>query len=1353
MSARAWLCATLLWAWTSLAMAAAPLPIDQVPAPLAPWTGWVLDGVPDHDCPVQFDSGARRCAWSTPLRLALDASGGDFGFEALLHAPSWVALPGGPGQWPQDVLADDQPAVVVARGGRPALFLAAGRHAVRGRFDWSRLPESLAVPAETGVVLLDTGEAGAPRPTTAREGRLWLAATPRADAQGEHLDLAVFRRVEDQLPALVTTVLALDVAGPEREWRVARTLPAGLVPVSLDSPLPARLEDDGSLRVRLRPGQWRLTLTARAVAPLAELGPPPAAADWPQEEVWSFAARTDLRVVEVAGGQPVDPRQTALPEDWHALPAWRLAAGESLTFAEQRRGDPLPEPDQLGLERQLWLDFDGGGYTVQDHLTGRITRTWRLTSHPALELGRVQLNGEPQFITSVGGGARGVEVRHGELDLLADARLARGALPAVGWALDVKSLRAQLHLPPGWRLWAARGVDEVPGTWLQRWTLLDLFLVLIATLATARMHGLALGALTLVTLALVWHEPGAPRQVWLHLLAAQALLGVLPEHLFKRVVRGYRNLALAALVLLSLGFMIDQVRTGLYPQLERPWQVATRQGAAPPAPVAMAPPPAATLEAAPAMETAPAMADAALDKLPGGSVTRGARPYDYAGDTAPYARDARVQTGPGLPAWDWSTVTLAWNGPVLADQEVELLLLSPRVNLLLAGLRVLLLAALAFGFLRLAFAPWRGARPPQAALLLVVMATLGSAAPARADLPSRELLDELAARLTRPPECLPGCATLPRLALSVEPGQVVMIGELHAATAVAVPLPGGADHWTPAEVRIDGDVGRGLARDAAGTLWVEVPPGHHRVELRGPAPAGASFTLALPLRPERLRLALEGWSVSGLRPDGGFEAQLIFTRRAAATAGADAGLEPRSLPAFFQVERVLRFAHEWRVETTVTRRTPADSAAVLAIPLLPGEAVTSAGVQVVDGKVQAALAASDTRFAWSSVLAERSPLTLVAPPSREWVETWRADIAPLWHAELGGLAVVHHQANGRWLPTWQPWPGEQVSLALSRPAGVEGRTLTIESSALDYAPAQRARDATLTFTLTSSQGGQHVVDLPPGAAVESVAIDDVPQPLRADGERLALPVQPGTASYRVTWRESEAMAGLLRLPHWSLGADSVNATLSLRMPADRWVLLAGGPTLGPAVLFWGVLLVWSLVAVGLGRTRITPLGTGQWLLLAVGLTQVALGYALLVVAWLFALALRGRQPPLTQRWRFNAGQVALALLTLAALLSLFSAIERGLLGQPDMQIAGNGSSAALLHWFADRVSGAYPEPWVLSVSLWFYRGLMLAWALWLAFALLGWLRWGWGCFSADGLWRPAPPRAPAPVSVDPPSVG
>jgi len=29
---------------------------------------------------------------------------------------------------------------------------------------------------------------------------------------------------------------------------------------------------------------------------------------------------------------------------------------------------------------------------------------------------------------------------------------------------------------------------------------------------------------------------------------------------------------------------------------------------------------------------------------------------------------------------------------------------------------------------------------------------------------------------------------------------------------------------------------------------------------------------------------------------------------------------------------------------------------------------------------------------------------------------------------------------------------------------------------------------------------------------------------------------------------------------------------------------------------------------------------------------------------------------------------------------------------------------------------------------------MLAWSMWMAFALIKWLKWGWGCFSSSRLW-------------------
>jgi hypothetical protein len=1363
--------------WCALAMAlccaslvahaAERLAIGDVPAPLAPWVSWVLDDVPERDCPLYFNSDQRRCAWSSPLHLELDARGGGFATTVSVHARSWVALPGGDGQWPQGVTVDGSDAVVVAHAGRPAVLLASGRHRLAGRFEWRALPETLHLPADTGVVEVKIEGVAQPRVSAVGNGELWLK--PRGDAVsgGDSVEARVFRQLVDELPMTVETVLELDVSGAAREWQSRGMLLEGAVPMQLTSPLPARLEVDGTLRLQLRSGHWRVVLRSRQAAPTAHLAPPTAAAPWPAEEVWAFAARNALRLVEVRGGTVVDPLQTNAPAEWRELPTWRMAQGDALEFVEQRRGDPQPEPDQLRLVRDLWLDFDGQGYTVQDHMSGQMTRRWRLDASPDLQIGRVTLNGEPQFITAVDARTRGVEVRRGALELTADARVARGEMAAVGWMADVQQLSTRLHLPPGWRLWSASGADNVPDTWLKRWTLLDLFVVLIIAIATARLMGGATAVLVLVSLALIWHEARAPHQPWLHLLAAQALLSVLPEHLFKRLVRAYRNVTLVVLLVMCLDFMMLELRVGLFPQLAQVQGMSDTL--APAAPVASdAPQPAAALEAVTngVASSVTRMERRLAKSMDGGQSADAAR--SALSDIDPHAT---IQTGPGLPSWQGHTVELSWNGPVTQAQRLHLSFISPFGNLLLAVARVALLAALLVVFLREALRGLTAPRPlaAQASTLLVLLAltATGVGAPRAAHaaapdaavsddvlpevvVPDAGVLQQLRERLTRAPDCLPSCASLARLDGELADQHLSLSLDIHAAGAVAVPLPGAADQWSPSMVVVDGDTERGLARDAHGVLWLELAEGRHRIDLLGATPPGASFQLPFPLPPRRLDIKLAGWTVSGQRDDGGAHSQLIFTRIARDSGGVEQTLKPRALPAFFRVERVLHLGLDWRVETRVVRLTPPDSAAVLSIPLLAGESVTSAEARVNDGRIAIDMASGVSEAGWSSVLAQSSPLVFRAPDAPDWVETWRADIAPLWHAELGGLAVVHHQSEaGQWLPTWQPWPGERVTIALTRPRGVEGQSLTVDRSALAVRPAQRASDFTLDVSLRSSKGGQHVMTLPDGARLASVSINGAAQPIRQDGRKLSLPVVPGMQQVTLNWQADEALVALYRVPAFSLGMPSVNASIALGLPQDRWVLWAGGPRVGPAVLFWGVLLVWCLVAVALGRTRVTPLGTAQWLLLVIGLTQIALPMALLVIAWLFALGARERVGErLSRRW-FNAMQVVLALLTLVALSTLFQAIEQGLLGQPNMQIAGNGSHGNELKWFADRVADEHPRAWVLSVSLWFYRGLMLAWALWLAFALLAWLRWGWRAYSADGLWRAAPPRIVPPSDSAP----
>ena len=335
---------------------------------------------------------------------------------------------------------------------------------------------------------------------------------------------------------------------------------------------------------------------------------------------------------------------------------------------------------------------------------------------------------------------------------------------------------------------------------------------------------------------------------------------------------------------------------------------------------------------------------------------------------------------------------------------------------------------------------------------------------------------------------------------------------------------------------------------------------------------------------------------------------------------------------------------------------------------------------------------------------------------------------------------------------WRPWPGETVAVEVTRPQGLPGQTLTIDRSALSVSPGLRASDATLDLTMRSSRGAQHVVTLPVAAELQSVSINGVVQPIRQEGRDVTLPMVPGAQQVSIVWRQNAGIGALFRAPEVRLNAPSVNLRVGVRMPMDRWTLIAGGPRLGPAVLFWSLLAISLIASIALGRARLTPLRAHHWFLLSLGLTQAPLWVPIVIAAWLFGLGWRReRGQSVVSDSGFDGVQVLLALGGAVALSGLFWSISQGLLGLPEMQISGNGSSAYELNWYQDRSADAFPRPWVLSVPLLVYRLAMLAWALWLAQALLRWLKWGWSCYSEGGVWRPRQKKHPVPPPRVPPA--
>ena len=545
------------------AACAAPLKDSTVPQNLSEWKSWVLHGMDDKLCPTHYnDEHVYLCTWPSRLKLYINSKGGSFEQELTVFAETWVSLPGGNDTWPENVKDTNKDIPLINRNNSPSLYLQPGKHLIKGSFTWKEMPEMIRVPSETGIVSLSINGKTIDYPVIDKTGRLWLQKRVSSESQENTQSISIFRLLQDTIPMEVNNYFQINISGQAREISFGNVLLEGSMPMLMESPLPARISNNGELMIQARPGRWEIEITTRFIDSVNQLGPIPCNYG---QEIWSFSPQNHLRMVEVEGAPSVEPGRTNMPSAWKQYSAYIIEPETSINFKILKRGDPDPAPDRLNLEKTLWLDFNGDGFTIQDIITGKISRTWRLSMSPPGKLGRVEVDGQGQLITAdERKGKPGVEIRKGRLTMTADSRYTDSIslIPAIGWDHNFSSMSGMLNLPPGWRLFAAKGVDTMPGTWILKWTLLDFFLVLIISAAVFKLRGWNWGLLALVTMVLIYHEPGAPKTVWLHILAAIALLRVLPAGKFKRLVYIWGGAATIALIIMSIPFMVTQVRCG-----------------------------------------------------------------------------------------------------------------------------------------------------------------------------------------------------------------------------------------------------------------------------------------------------------------------------------------------------------------------------------------------------------------------------------------------------------------------------------------------------------------------------------------------------------------------------------------------------------------------------------------------------------------------------------------------------------------------------------------------------------------------------------------------------------------------
>ncbi len=1317
------------------------------------WAGWIADKHNDIDCPWLMDQKRQRaCSWPGQLKMNLLPNGLSFSFTIDIHSQhAIIQLPGDQQHWPAKITINGRSAPIIEKNTKPYVSLDKGHHVIDGTFLWKTKPGALSVPPAIAFVTLQ--EAGRELVIDRRNDKVIFSQnhTQTTHRKRDSLKIEVYRLLQDGVPVMLETRLKLSVSGKPREISIGKVALDGSVITQMNSPLPARIEQTGDARIQVVAGEHHIRLRSRFMDNPSSLAVQANSKDWPQYEYISFQSNTNLRQTTISGAISIDTSQVPIPEDWQNLPTYRMDNTTTLAIETEFRGDHAPIANQLKINRHLWLDFDGSAITALDDISGNMYQGWRLNAQPDTHIGNATVEEQPVLITK-DNNLQGIEIRSPDINLRAVSRVMEpGEFSASGWHARADEFRATLHLPPGWRVLHASGVDTIYGTWISQWDLWDIFLLLMIVAATRKLLSLPAGLLAAITFIVIYHEPGAPVFLVPTLLLVVALLPIIKGRV-KHIISIGGAIFSALLLISVVAYAVSSFRLAIYPSLEKE-QVNHYQRNT----LSSYQTPSSLEEPMQSMEM-DAMQSRKANTLEEVVVT--ASKHERKKTMYQVDDNDRVQTGPGLPTWLWNAIHLQSNSPTLAGQTLSIIYCPPWVTSLWRVLSVFLLAAYA-GLLIWRMVKLMDLKRPQtdaattgasSVAVLILLVTTGLLIPTTqaiaasdqshnpATYPPQYLLQELEQKLLKAPPCLPACASLNNGRLEVKPSQVILSFNVYADADIALPIPSGRGSWQPSTVIVDGKQQVPAIRKNR-QIAIFISKGQHRVSLKGPL-SGETASISLPLPIHNFSAHSNTWVIDGIVDGRVVNNTLTLRSKAQIRDDKADSLIPNPIAPLVIVNREFIFGKQWQMKTRVQRLAPQTGAITANIPLLDNEKVLSNSVNIKDGIAQLQFTHQQRNITWLSSLEPTEQIILTAQKADHYLETWRFMPSSLWRLSYQGIPPVKEAGDISSLqPYWKPWPNEQLTVDVSRPAGIQGPTHTVEKAVLNYDAGKQIQKSRLTLTVQSSLGEDYLVNLPDDAEILSLALDGDLLNLPS-GTNIKLPLQPGLQTVELEFQQQQPLSWISTTPAIKLPGGATNINIHYSLPKDRWPLYIAGPAIGPAMLYWGVLFVIVLGAIALTMLARklaldVPVTLFGWLLLGVGLSTVNSYGVLIVSIFFFLLAARKQfvDPWRLGRTPFNSLQCIIIFWTLITALAVISAIPLGLLSNPDMKVVGNGSYSHLYNFYQDRAdANHFPVARVFSVSMFSYRLVMLLWSLWLATSVIRWATWWWQAYSEKATW-------------------
>ena len=1382
--------------WISLAHAENDI---YIPESLEPWVDWVLDDNPFFACPVRATDGVRlNCIWVRETNIDVLRSqtfGAKFELKVHAFAESTLQLPYSQSFKPQSVRLNGQEIALGGGNSAPEVLVPIGTHTLLGELVWTEESEPRYLEiSRSGIVRLSIDGEQVAHPSLQGGGsRLWfsneITDTPTTTTTPDTELVRVFRHFIDDVPQTLTTYIRVTITGNPRTLDFGKVISGEYEITNLSSRWPAILSSDGNLVVQVSQGSNNIQINARATDQLSEFRYEKTSPVWPDLEYWGIQPMHHLRIIRMEGARRTDLSQVNAPRRMQQSTGFVLTGNDELQLIEEQRGSVQPYASMFDISRDIWLNFKGNSYTVADSVRTDVASAQQVSS--LIPLGEVRVNGNSRLIVydeSSEEQLTSIYLKPEDSFLSSTSKVSRSEpLPPNTWSVEAENLNARLHLPPGWMMLWSHGIDDVEGSWFSKWGIWDVFIALLLLCLVWGLGGWKWTAIVAGTVLISYQLDNAPTFGWVVLAGMCYALKAINHVKLNQIVTVSFWVVFFVVGAACVFHATISMRNALHPQLaaQSPTfeeTVATSlarrftaeevdrmsiadlsdffrkaserfNSTAPRTSTSFATGDELMEEVVTTGTYMPASDPTARISQSPNVVARGSRvnlgtdlgeslalsgtePRTY-DPTLPIA----IQTGPGRPNWQWQTVTLNWDGPVAQDQQMTLVLMGPwftRLLYLFSAIATLVVLAY-FLYLKVPRVKncVKTVLPGTSGVAsLVFLAMLVNPQDVQADIPDADLLKELESRLLALPDCLNECAYLEEAKVTVSDGVLTIGMQIHAEDRIAIPLPSENNTWNLIDLR-KGTNQLPLLRERS-RLYTLLDEGVHDIVLTANVTGLDQFDVAFELIPGHLAIDAPNWRIEGLIRGQVDDRELTFYRvnseeQVVSTTDTTTNFAPLEITPYVSVLRQIVLSYEPTIITRVARVAPYTDEFTVRIPLLPNEQVTTTDMSVEDEHMVVNLKANQGSITWESKFLVDSTITLSAPSIAERTERWSIVGSDFWSYDFEGVVPIDEGDNHT---MFVPLSNEVLQIDVQQTQPVPGESITISSVNAFHEVDSQSTTTDLELIILASQPGDLEVTLPEDANIESLMFAGEFLSLPSNNVVL-LPVQPGNHRYTLDWTTNRGISVAYRPPAASFSQPAVNSSTDVQLPENRWILWLSGSSLGTTVAFWSVLVGVVLAAVVISQIPSFALSTRDAVILAAGASLVDLKMLVYVGVWFLAIWFKSRtKEEITRPWIYRLGQLVLTGITLLVLYVLASTIVAALTNDPNMYIVSASYFNDWFTWFSDEITGEVPSPWILSVPMWVYFVLILAWVMWLVFTLLQWMRAWWESLKTPVLWVP-----------------